>query len=568
MPTILLNICHSMVRFSIDKGAEVDIIDERTFNKLKLKPKLVKCKNRLYAYNKDPIRTLGQFTTRVSSNYSNDRSITLVVTEGNSGNLISYETAILLNAMKRINSMIQQKETKWHRLYPELFTGKVGSFKPYQVKLHIDESVQPRQEKLRHVPFHLREKVEAEVRKMLEQDLIEPVNGPTKWISPIVPVPKKDTDEIRICSDARYVNKAILRERHVMPTVDDLIVKLNGAQVISKLYLKSGYHQMSIEEASRHVTAFCTHMGIFQYKRLNFGINASAELFQRAIEQVISGIEGVMNASDDIIVSGPNQETHDNRLNEVLKRLREAGLTLNSNKCEFSKDKLDFFGMHFSKNGISLQESKVQAIKNASAPTDKSEIRSLLGLANYCNMFVPELATTVNPLRQLLKTKDAKIKYSQVEKEALAVAWACEKFHLYLYGCEFDIITDCKAVELIYGNPKSKPKARIERWCLRLMPFKFNVINKPGDDNAADYISRHPAEQTSRSVHQEIGDRFINLISQEAIPKAISRQQLINATNDDHVLTQVKSMIQEQPHQDVGQYKNIKDELTTTSDFV
>jgi hypothetical protein len=100
------------------------------------------------------------------------------------------------------------------------------------------------------------------------------------------------------------------------------------------------------------------------------------------------------------------------------------------------------------------------------------------------------------------------------------------------------------------------------------MPFKFNVINKPGDDNAADYISRHPAEQTSRSVHQEIGDRFINLISQEAIPKAISRQQLINATNDDHVLTQVKSMIQEQPHQDVGQYKNIKDELTTTSDFV
>lgn len=183
-------------------------------------------------------------------------------------------------------------------------------------------------------------------------------------------------------------------------------------------------------------------------------------------------------------------------------------------------------------------------------------------------MFVPGLATTVNPLRQLLKTKDAKIKYSQVEKEALAVAWACEKFHLYLYGCEFDIITDCKAVELIYGNPKSKPKARIERWCLRLMPFKFNVINKPGDDNAADYISRHPAEQTSRSVHQEIGDRFINLISQEAIPKAISRQQLINATNDDHVLTQVKSMIQEQPHQDVGQYKNIKNELTTTTDGI
>ena len=136
---------------------------------------------------------------------------------------------------------------------------------------------------------------------MLEQDLIEPVEGPTRWISPIVPVPKKDSEEIRICSDARYVNKAIMRQRHVMPTIDDLIVKLNGAKVISKLDLKSGYNQIRIEKASRHITAFCTHMGTYQYKRLNFGINASAELFQKAVEQVISGIEGVINVSDDII---------------------------------------------------------------------------------------------------------------------------------------------------------------------------------------------------------------------------------------------------------------------------
>jgi hypothetical protein len=94
------------------------------------------------------------------------------------------------------------------RKISNFFTGKVGSFKPYSVKLHIDETISPRQEKLRHVPFHLREKVEMEIKKMLEEDLIEPVSQPTAWISPIVPVPKKGSNEIRICSDARYANKA------------------------------------------------------------------------------------------------------------------------------------------------------------------------------------------------------------------------------------------------------------------------------------------------------------------------------------------------------------------------
>ncbi len=115
---------------------------------------------------------------------------------------------------------------------------------------------------------------------MLDNDLIEPVPGPTPWISPIVPVPKRNgTDEIRICTDARYANRAIMRERHVTPTVDDLVVKLNGAKVISKVDLKKGYNQIMIDEASRYITAFCTHLGIYQYKRLNFGINTAAEIY-------------------------------------------------------------------------------------------------------------------------------------------------------------------------------------------------------------------------------------------------------------------------------------------------
>ena len=363
---------------------------------------------------------------------------------------------------------------------------------------------------------------------MLDQDLIEPVYGPTPWVSPIVPVPKKNgSGEIRICSDARHANKAILRERHITPTVDDLIVRLNGA-------LKCGYNQIVIDPCCRYITAFCTHLGIFQYKRLNFGINTAAELFQKAVEHALAGLNGVLNISDDVIIFGKDQEEHDRNLNLVLQRLVEKGLTLNKDKCIFSTNHLDFFGLHFSSKGISIQESKIKALVEAKAPKNANELRSLLGLANYCSRFINDLATIVQPLRKLTKSNakwdwtsehdmaltklkssittravayfdkslktevtvdaspvglgldmaqydqndptkrtivqfasrtlsDVESRYSQVEKEALAVVWACEKLHLYIYGCEFEIITDNKAVELIFGNPSSKPKARIER---------------------------------------------------------------------------------------------------------
>ena len=109
-------------------------------------------------------------------------------------------------------------------------------------------------------------------------------------MSPIVPVPKPDRpNEIRIYTDAREANKAIMSSRHSSPTVEDLAVKLKGSKYISKFDQKSGYNQIILHEKSRYITAFCNHFGIFQYKRLNFGINAASEISQKIIEQVLSG---------------------------------------------------------------------------------------------------------------------------------------------------------------------------------------------------------------------------------------------------------------------------------------
>ena len=185
---------------------------------------------------------------------------------------------------------------------------------------------------------------------MLEQEIIEPVNGPTPWVSSIVVVTKPGRpNEVRICTDAREMNKAIRRTRHAFPTIEDLVVKLNGAKLISKFDFNTGYMQL-LAEKCRYISAFCTHMGIFQYKRLNFGINAASEIFQRVTEQVLSGIDGVMNFSDDIIVYAATKAEHDTILEAVLKRFIESGSAVNESKCKFGKQSLNFFGLNFSSN--------------------------------------------------------------------------------------------------------------------------------------------------------------------------------------------------------------------------
>ena len=137
-------------------------------------------------------------------------------------------------------------------------------------------------------------------------------------------------------------NRAILRERHPSPTVDDLIHSLNGATVFSKLDLRSGYHQLSLASESRYITTFATHKGLRRYKRLNFGTNSASEIFQNAINEQVRDIQGVINISDDIIVFGETQEKHDEALEAVLRRLLSVGLTVNKKNANLTKSHLNF----------------------------------------------------------------------------------------------------------------------------------------------------------------------------------------------------------------------------------
>ncbi|CAB4016982.1 Hypothetical predicted protein, partial [Paramuricea clavata] len=188
-----------------------------------------------------------------------------------------------------------------------------------------------------------------------------------------------------------------------MPTVDDLITDLNGATVFSKLDLSSGYHQFELSPESRNITTFSTHVGLRRYKRLLFGINAAAEIFQNAIEEILAGLPGCKNISDDIIVFGRGQKEHDTNLRGVLERLKQYNIRLKEEKCSFSQSTIMFYGHIFSAEGIKPDPKKIDAIKAMNPPECSSEVKSLLGMAQYVSRFIPDYAKITAPLRSLTK---------------------------------------------------------------------------------------------------------------------------------------------------------------------
>ena len=150
-------------------------------------------------------------------------------------------------------------------------------------------------------------------------------------------------------------------------------------------------------------------------------------------------------------------------------------------------------------------------------------------------------------------------RYSQTEREGLGIVWGIEHFHQYVYGTTFTLITDHKPLETIYGNTSSKPSARIERWVLRLQPYKFTVVYRNGKNNPADYMSRHPPEKAKSSQ-----EHYVHFIAKNDIPKAMTRDEIITETECDNELILLKQVISSNKWEDeqLARFKAIQKEFS------
>ena len=217
--------------------------------------------------------------------------------------------------------------------------------------------------------------------------------------------------------DMRRVNEAIERERHPIPTIEEVLHDLNGSTVFSKLDLKWGFHQVELETESRRITAFITHRGLFQYKRLMFGITSAPDKYQKIVKDVLIGCKGVANIADDLIIYRCGIKEHGENLLAVLCRLKERGSTQNEKKCQFRLPKLTFLGHDLSSKGIAPSEEKVSAVQNAKPPQSTAGVRSFLGLVQYCAKFLPDCSQVAEPLRMLTR-KDLQFMWEDAQHKS------------------------------------------------------------------------------------------------------------------------------------------------------
>ena len=225
---------------------------------------------------------------------------------------------------------------------------------------------------------------------------------PTAWVNSLV-YRRKPNGSLRICLDPKDLNKAIYREHHVIPTLEEILPKLSGAKYFSIVDAKCGYWNVELDQESSYLTTFNSPFGRYRFLRMPFGLKMSQDVFQAKIDQTFEGCKGTIGIADDIVVFGKSEEEHDRHINEMLIRCRTTGLKLNPDKCKIKQRKIKFYGVICGEEGVQPDPAKVSALKQMAPPTSKQELQSFLGLATYMGPFISNLSTLTAPLRDLVK---------------------------------------------------------------------------------------------------------------------------------------------------------------------
>jgi hypothetical protein len=425
-----------------------------------------------------------------------------------------------------------------------------------------------------------------------------------------------------------------------MPTIDDIIHQLNQSTVFSALDCNQAFLQLELAPESRNICTFASHIGMYRFKRLTFGLNCASEIFQSVMQQVLADIPGVCIVCDDLLVHGPTQRDHDKSLQAVVKRLAECGFTLNKAKCKLNQTTVEFYGHEFSAGGVRIAQKRIDEIKRMKPPTNVAEVRSLLGMLQYNSRFLERYAILSEPLRRLTKQgtpfkwgeteqkaykaiidklcmgiktvyfdprkktaivvdaspigvaaalaqpdergemqiicyaskalTDVQTRYSVIEKEAYACLYGVTKFRRFVYGSDFVIVTDHRPLLKIFGDPKAKLPARLERFSLQLQAYRYEMQYVAGKYNASDYLSRHPTDQAeAESTNQ--AELYVNFLVENTIPRSMTLPEVKDATRSDPVLTAVVEMIatgnwRKADSPELKRFYLIRDELCLNAD--
>ncbi|GFT31114.1 retrovirus-related Pol polyprotein from transposon 297 [Trichonephila clavipes] len=282
---------------------------------------------------------------------------------------------------------------------------------------------------------------------------------------------------------------------------------------MSTLDLKSGYFQLSISPKDIEKTAFITRNGTFAFLRLPTGLSGVVPNFQKAIDMILKPVLGrfVMVYMDDVIITSPSFNEHIDHMNQVFTLLRDAGLTLNKDKCHFARDKLKYLDLKISKEGIETDiKAPVLQLPNFQEQFNLFTDASGVGIGAVLNHSHRLIAFTTRTLNK------AKRKYTVTERECLTLIWAFNKFKTYFGSLPVKVITDHAALtKLTNGKNLS---CRMIRWALKLSEFNIEGEHRPGVQNVVvDVLSRNPIGNMDGSQISCAALRVLALNSREQL---------------------------------------------------
>ncbi|RXN21973.1 Transposon Ty3-G Gag-Pol poly [Labeo rohita] len=544
--------------------------------------------------------------------------------------LISLNKAVHQVSLKE-TSFAQQINTE----YADLFQEEIGKL-PETYCMKLDKEAQPVVRPARRIPAAMQNKVKAELERMVAMGVLSPVSEPTDWVSSMVATHKKNSDEIRLCIDPRDQNKFLKRPHHPMRTVEEVAAQMPNSTVFSVLDAKSSFWQISLDHKSSLLTTFSTPFGRFRFLRMPFGINSASEVFQHAMEQIFAGYPCAVIVDDIIVGGNGKEEHDANlrrvldRAREVNLRLNpqkckfrlsevnyvghiftSKGLRPDPEKAKAITEMQPpdnvtalqrFLGMinylgkfipNLSELSAPLRELTCKNTewcwfkhhqdafdnlkhKISSPPTLKYyDVQKSVTLTCDASQFglgaacLQEGAPVAYTSRTLTQTE---VHYAQIEKELLAVVFACTKFNDYIYGKQIHIETDHQPLVTILNKPIYTAPARLQRMMLRLQKYNFTITYKKGKQMyLADTLSHSPRADPNKlyddsadfevmSVRHISSSRLNELQTHTAQDPVL--QRLCNILKSGWPSSQSKLPVE------IRKYFPFRDELTVDEDII
>nr|GFA05897.1 putative reverse transcriptase domain-containing protein [Tanacetum cinerariifolium] len=308
------------------------------------------------------------------------------------------------------------------REFPDVFQEELSGLPPVrQVEFQIDLIL--RATPVACAPYRLApsemQELSNQFQELADRGFIHPSTSP--WGAPILFVKKKD-GSFRMCIDYRELNKLNVKNRYPLPRIDDLFNQLQGSSIYSKINLRSGYHQLRVRDEDIPKTTFRTRYGHYEFQVMPFDLTNAPVIFMNLMNRVCKPYldKFVIVFIDDILIYSRNKEEHENHLGIILELLRKEKLYAKFSKCDFWIRTVQFLGHLIDRQGLHVDPTKIEAVKNWASPTTPTEIYQFLGLIGYYRRFIKDFSKIAKSLT-ILTHKDKKFVWGKYQEMAFQI---------------------------------------------------------------------------------------------------------------------------------------------------